>query len=150
MAEWRGAVKAWVVLVVVAGLTVFSAVDLVGWFWHRARDFKRWPKASATLVRYDRGYKEGGHHAENLYRVYRYQRDGRVVDANGPNVVQSFALHDIPEGATVQIAYNPDKPDEVLSRSDVMHVPSRVGLTFQLFVLALGTVGAFRYAVRRR
>jgi hypothetical protein len=143
-------VKTWIVVFFFASATLFCGFDLIGFFLDRARDFRRWPKASATLVRYETAYTKGAHYSEALYRIYRYRLDGRDVEAKGPNVVQTLALRDIPEGATVEIAYNPRKPDEVLSKSDATHIPSRVGLIVQVLVFALVTYAGVRYALRRR
>jgi hypothetical protein len=148
MVARRGRISVWVFFVVFLAATVLVCVSSVRQFSARGRNFERWPKTQATVLRYERHLGSAHGDRGSLLRFYSYQLDGREVIGRGPNVVQSFGLHDLQEGATVEIAHDPDKPEDVLSRSDVQHIPSRFGVMVQVLALGFLTVATFVGALR--
>jgi len=108
----------------------------------RLRHFDDWPKVNATVLRYDRRYGGGSYSPGTLNRYYRYELNGRQVTGRGPDILQRFGVHDLPEGSAVELAHDPGNPEDVLTHSDAWHVPHRVETPLEMLLVGLvGLVG---------
>lgn len=78
--------------------------------------YQHWPKATATIVKYD-GKRSG--RTSPSWRVYRYELQGHQYEGHGPYLAgfKNRPL-DMPVGMKVTIAYNPGNPEQVLSEAD--------------------------------
>lgn len=123
-----------------AGIIVAAVLGLIALFillravrgWMAASTSRAWPTVSgrvlnSSLIRTARrGTSGGGSYVPMI--VYEYQVDGKVYRSNrysfgsqigtGFSGIASRVVDQYPEGATIDVYYNPDNPSEaVLKRS---------------------------------
>ena len=130
-------------------IAAFLIVRTVGQYRDRQRKFRHWPKASATVVRYER--ESGGrYNLGSVVCVYRYDVNGGQANGRGPNIAQGMSWPPSPPpGSTVEIAYNPNDVEEVVSRKDARLPPGLLGFLLLPVLVVLGTACMLIAAVVR-
>jgi hypothetical protein len=131
-------------------VALFFILRTLGQYRERQRKFQQWPKATGTVVRYER--ESGGrYNVGGVVCVYRYELNGGHATGHGPNISQGTSSPpSLSPGATVQIAYNPNDFDEVMTERDARRPPALVGQLVLPVLVILATGGMLIATIVRR